>query len=68
LIQAKDENKKKAAREKVLAEVRYIRKQMESNEVLMQLRVNPFKKAMSTTPVKAYLDKIELKATEVVRG
>ena len=41
LIAAPDQNKKKAAREKVIAEIGYLRKQLDSNPVLLQLRVNP---------------------------
>ncbi len=55
LIAAPDQNKKKAAREKVIAEIGYLRKQLDSNPVLLQLRVNPFNKKISTTKVKAFL-------------
>ncbi|HEX3747084.1 MAG TPA: hypothetical protein VHW09_24275 [Bryobacteraceae bacterium] len=67
LLAAKDVNKKKAAREKVISEIRYIRKQLESNEVLLQLRVNPFNKKISSTPVTAYLDHLELRTTKAIR-
>jgi hypothetical protein len=63
LLAERDPNKKKAAREKVLVQVRYVRKQLESNEVLMQLRVNPFRIKMSTLGLNAFLDDLELKTS-----
>lgn len=67
LTEGSDENKKKAAREKVLAEIRNLRSQLHSNEVLKVLRRNPFKKKIATGPVTKFLASLELNALRAVR-